>query len=260
MARDRISRRDTFALVGAGAMIASAADAQASVSTGHGRTYVVCHGAWTGGWGWKKMRPLLHRPPQSQLFTPTYTGLGERAHLASPEISLETHVADILGVLETEDLTDVTLIAHSYGGMVGTGVADRARNRIRRLIYIDAFVPESGQSVYAITGQEPPSDWRIPPRPISPDTAAADVAWMKSRMSAQPEKTLSTPLTFAEAGMPPRAYIKCKRAGPNEPFGPIYKKAKARGWPTTEIDSSHSAQVNAPEVLAKLIDEMVLRT
>src|SRR5665213_1696233 len=109
-------------------------------------TFVVAHGAWSAGWAWKKMHPPMaargHR-----LITPTFTGLGERGHLARPDIDLETHIADILGVLAFEDLTHMSLIGHSYGGMVATGVADRARARIARLIYIDAFAPADGDSV-----------------------------------------------------------------------------------------------------------------
>src|SRR4029077_6390329 len=100
-------------------------------------TFVVAHGAWGAGWVWKKMHPLMaargHR-----LITPTYTGLGERSHLANPAIDLDTHISDIVTVLDCEDLTGLMLIGHSDGGMVATGVADRARNRIAKLIYIDA--------------------------------------------------------------------------------------------------------------------------
>jgi len=107
-------------------------------------TFLVCHGAWSAGWAWKKMHPLMaargHR-----LVTPSYTGLGEREHLASPSIDLETHIEDILNVIHYEDLREVVLIGHSYGGMVATGVADRAREAIAQLIYLDAFVPEDGQ-------------------------------------------------------------------------------------------------------------------
>ena len=99
-----------------------------------GATFLVCHGAWSAGWAWKKMHPLMaargHR-----LVTPTYTGLGERAHLASPSIDLETHIQDVLNVIKYEDLRDIVLVGHSYGGMVATGVADRARDRINQLIY-----------------------------------------------------------------------------------------------------------------------------
>ena len=92
-------------------------------------TIVVCHGAWSAGWAWKKVRPLL-RAAGHDIFTPTYTGLGERAHQVSRAINLDMHIADVLGVLDCEDLRDVVLLGHSYGGMVATGVADRAAERI----------------------------------------------------------------------------------------------------------------------------------
>src|ERR1043165_9323734 len=90
-------------------------------------TFLVAHGAWSAGWAWKKMRPLM-RAAGHDFWTPTYTGLGERAHLANPDVGLETHIQDVIAVLEAEDLRDVYLIGHSYGGMVATGVADRARS------------------------------------------------------------------------------------------------------------------------------------
>ena len=111
-----------------------------------GPIFLVCHGAWSAGWAWKKMHPLMAASGH-RLVTPTYTGLGERAHLANPSIDLETHIEDILNVIKYEDLRDIVLVGHSYGGMVATGVADRARDRISQLIYIDAFVPEDGQSL-----------------------------------------------------------------------------------------------------------------
>ena len=110
-------------------------------------TFLICHGAWSAGWAWKKVRPLL-RAAGHEVFTPTYTGLGERAHLVSRTVTLDTHIADVLGVIECEDLSDIVLVGHSYGGMVATGVADRARERIAKLVYLDAFVPENGQSLF----------------------------------------------------------------------------------------------------------------
>jgi pimeloyl-ACP methyl ester carboxylesterase len=112
-------------------------------------------GAWSAGWAWKKMHPLMSARGH-RLVTPTYTGLGERGHLARPDIDLDTHIADVIGVLEFEDLTEVNLIGHSYGGMVATGVADRARSRTAQLIYLDAFAPSDGDSVYDL----PPPDTR----------------------------------------------------------------------------------------------------
>ncbi len=102
------------------------------------------HGAWHGGWCWRFVRPLL---AEHQVFAPSLTGLGERKHLARPEVDLDTHIADVVNLLEMEDLRDVVLVGHSYGGMVVTGAADRARSRIRRLVYLDAFVPENGKCV-----------------------------------------------------------------------------------------------------------------
>ena len=112
-------------------------------------TFLVVHGAWAGGWFWKKMRPLL-RKQGHELVTPTCTGIGERSHLAQPDVGLETHITDILNVLEFEDLTDVILVGHSYGGMVATGVADRAPDRISQVVYLDAFVPQDGESLLAL--------------------------------------------------------------------------------------------------------------
>ena len=110
------------------------------------KTFLLCHGAWSGGWAWKKMHPLMAQAGH-RLMTPTYTGLGERAHLANPAIDLDTHIQDILNVIKYEDLRDIVLLGHSYGGMVATGVADRARERVSQLIYLDAFVPRDGQSL-----------------------------------------------------------------------------------------------------------------
>ena len=118
-------------------------------------TFVVAHGAWSAGWAWKKMH-LLMRALGHTLITPTYTGIGERSHLAHAGIDLDTHITDILNVLEFEDLRDVILIGHSYGGMVATGVADRAVERIARLVYLDAFVPRHGDSLLSLTSADNP--------------------------------------------------------------------------------------------------------
>jgi pimeloyl-ACP methyl ester carboxylesterase len=137
-------------------------------------TILLAHGAWSAAWAWKKMRPLMARSGHA-FFTPSYTGLGERAHLANPTIDLDTHIEDVLSVLRFEDLHDVVLLGHSYGGMVATGVADRARERIAHVIYLDAFVPKDGQSLFDLV-PEPQSrgqrasaaagdGWRVQPNP-----------------------------------------------------------------------------------------------
>ena len=159
-------------------------------------TFLIAHGAWSAAWGWKKMRPLLQARGHA-LYTPTYTGLGERAHLASREVGLETHIADVLGTLEFEDLRDVVLVGHSYGGMVATGVADRARARLRRLVYLDAFVPRDGQSLLDLlpadvrermreAARTAGDGWRVPPNPVPPDTSETDLAWLMPRRVMHP--------------------------------------------------------------------------
>src|SRR6185437_14238657 len=117
--------------------------------TGEGgmATIVLAHGAWSAAWAWKKMRPLF-RAAGDEFFSPSYTGLGQRAHLAGPDIDLSTHIQDVVSVLEFENLKDVVLLGHSYGGMVATGVADKARERIAKVIYLDAFAPKDGQSLF----------------------------------------------------------------------------------------------------------------
>jgi pimeloyl-ACP methyl ester carboxylesterase len=253
MKRRQMTRRNALA-AGAVSVAAgfAAQPAVAQVSKSETTTYLVCHGGWSAGWAWKKMRPLLHRPPRSVLFTPTYTGVGERAHLATPAVGLETHIRDVLGVIEMEDLSDVTLIAHSYGGMVATGVADRARDRVRRLIYLDAFVPENGKSQYEMIGRTvgPDTPWQVPARPVPPDTSEEDRRWIDAHRSLQPLASFTTPLQLSGKDLPPRSYIRCTRTPPDDPQKSSALKAQANGWPYIEIDASHSPHITAPELLA----------
>jgi pimeloyl-ACP methyl ester carboxylesterase len=234
-----------------------------------GATFLVCHGAWSAGWAWKKMHPLMaargHR-----LVTPTCTGLGERAHLANPSIDLETHIQDILNVIKYEDLREIVLIGHSYGGMVATGVADRARDSIAQLIYLDAFVPGDGQSLLDLNEPARPrmqelakagGGWRVPPNPTPPDTPQADLEWLAARRVDMPIKCFQMPLKL-HGGMPalPRSYIYATRITPADTFGPFAKRAKSeQGWNYYEIDASHSPHVTTPEELMKLLERIVAK-
>src|SRR5438445_13579590 len=116
-------------------------------------TIVLVHGAW-GGASWERFVAPRLRAAGHLVFAPTLTGLGDRSHLSSPEVDLATHVQDVANVLFYEDLTDAILAGHSYGGMVVTGVAGRMPERLRRLVYLDAFVPEDGQSLFDLVGAE----------------------------------------------------------------------------------------------------------
>ena len=224
-------------------------------------TFIVAHGAWSAGWAWKKMRPLL-RERGHEIFTPTYTGLGERSHLVRADIDLETHIADVLGVLHCEDLRGVVLIGHSYGGMVATGVADRAAERIARLVYLDAFVPRDGQSLNDLRpGQAPhPAagsvQWLIEPNPLPPDTPAEDVAWIMPRRMPHPRKCFEQRLRLSGAvERLPRTYIYCTRPAPGDGFRPFAQRARSEsGWQYLEIDSSHNPHITVPQALARLLE------
>ena len=148
-------------------------------------TFVAVHGAWSAGWAWHRFHPLMAKWGH-RLLTPTCTGLGERGHLISPWVGLSTHIEDVCRVLEFEDLRDIVLVGHSYGGMVVTGVLDKMPERIRHLVYLDALLPESGEAALDVLPAEHGRaidklvetqgyGWLIPPPPLPPDTPAWDV-------------------------------------------------------------------------------------
>jgi pimeloyl-ACP methyl ester carboxylesterase len=228
-------------------------------------TFVVAHGAWSSGWAWKKMRPLM-RAAGHEFLTPSYTGLGEREHLAGPEIALSTHIADLVNVFEFEDLTGVILVGHSFGGMVATGVADRVRRRVDRLIYVDAFVPAAGQCLFDLV---PPDarramrercsngdGWRVPPQDLPPDTSHADRAWAAPRRRPHPIAAFEEPIVLSGKPLPPRSYVYCSRAGQGDVFGPFAAMARREGWPCAEIDASHNPHITAPDSLLTLLERL----
>ena len=229
-------------------------------------TFMVAHGAWSAGWAWKKMRPLL-RERGHELLTPTYTGLGERVHLALLNVDLDWHIQDVCAVLTMEDLRDVILVGHSYGGMVATGVADREAGRIARLVYLDAFVPRDGQSVFDLhpaevrermrtAAQRDGEGWLVPPNPPPPDTPAVDLAWMAPRRLPHPLKTFEQPIRLSGAAERlPRTYIYCTRPGPGDGFRQFAERARTEaGWQYREIESSHNPHSTAPDELAAILD------
>jgi pimeloyl-ACP methyl ester carboxylesterase len=229
-------------------------------------TFVVAHGAWSAAWAWKKVRPML-RARGHEIFTPTYTGLGERSHHATPTIGLHTHVEDVLAVLTYEDLSDVILVGHSYGGMVATVLADRAPARLRHVVYLDAFVPRDGQALLDLVPPDVAArmregvrtlgeGWRVPANPLPSDTSEADAAWIMPRRVMQPLATFEEKAHLTGAGARlPRTYIYCTRLGPIDIFGPFAARAKQEpGWRYVEMDASHSPNVTAPEALTAVLD------
>lgn len=233
--------------------------------------FLVTHGAWSAGFVWKKMHPLLAAMGH-ELYTPSHTGLGDRLHLANPNIDLESHITDISSVLFHEDLHDVYLIGHSYGGMVARGVADRVAERLKHVIFLDAFVPKDGDSMLSLatpaqrerwlkSAKEEGEGWRVSPNPLPPDTSAEDVAWITPRRHPQPLRTITQPINLGNRALRlPQSFIYCTKIAPGDMFGPFARAAKAdTSWRYFEIDASHSPHVTAPEVLARVLNEITSR-
>lgn len=232
-------------------------------------TIVLAHGAWSAAWAWKKMRPLFAAAGHT-FYSPTYTGLGERAHLSRPDVDLSTHVQDVLNVIEFEDLKDVVLLGHSYGGMVATGVADKARGRIQRVVYIDAFAPKAGQSLFDLLGPKGEANmragaakdgdgWLLPINPMPADTAPEDAAWASPRRRKQPIKTFEEKIKLgSKEAFPPRHYIYALKSGPGDVFRQFGERAKGEaGWKYYEIDASHNPHITCPDILMKLLTDIM---
>lgn len=227
-------------------------------------TYVLVHGAWHGGWCWAKVARLL-RDAGNEVYTPTLTGLGERAHLARPEIDLDTHIQDVVAVLETEELRQVTLVGHSYGGMVISGVAGKTSGRIGHLVYLDAFVPAAGKSLLDYVGDRAPhmreavaahgEGWKLPSFP--PErfgvTSQRDTEWLNKHLVPQPFKTFEQPLSVAGGEKLKRTYVYCAKPA----MGAFDQFAEAlrddRKWTFHELKTGHDAMVTNPGDVAKIL-------
>jgi pimeloyl-ACP methyl ester carboxylesterase len=190
----------------------------------------------------------------------TLTGLGDRTHLAGPSVNLTTHVADVAAMLDMEDLTEVVLVGHSYGGMVITGAAERAWRRIRRLVYLDALVPQHGQSAFDLNSaqfrerleQDAAANGGgfAPIAGILGITDTNDLEWVSARLRPQPIGTFRQPVDApAFAARLPRTYIYCTQFG----FKDTAERCRQAGWPVLAIDSGHDAMVTHPRQLADLL-------
>lgn len=227
--------------------------------------FVLVHGAWQGAWCWRRVLPGLWRAGH-RAFAVTLTGVGERAHLLSPSIRLQTHVDDVVAVIEAEELNGFVLAGHSYGGMVITGVADRLADRVGHLVYVDAVVPAQGESwssghpeptrearraQIARTGTIPPAD------PSAFGLTGDDAAWVQRRQTPQPGGVYDDPLQFDEARIArlPRTYLAC-----TEPLLPTVATMHARvrsapGWRVHTLATGHDPMISAPEAtLQRLLD------
>lgn len=183
--------------------------------------FLLVHGAWQGAWCWRHVTAALVRAGH-RAHAVTLTGLGERAHLLSPAISLETHIQDVIGALEAEELDDAMLAVHSYAGMLGTAVADRLPGRLRHLVYVDAVVPRPGESwsstharatreARLAAAQASPTHSFPPADPAVFGLSDADHAWVQRHQTPHPAGTYQAPLDFdpVRVAAVPRTFINC---------------------------------------------------
>ena len=219
-------------------------------------TIVIVHGAWGGAWAFKKVEASL-RDKGFQVYRPQLTGQGDRVHLARPDIGLNTHIEDVVNTILYEDLHDIILVGHSYGGMVISGVADRVPDRIKRLVYLDAMVPNDGDSVSSmIRGggdfikQMTKGDYIVP-------------SWVKPEQPPphdvpQSLKTFTDPIVLKNdaARKLPATYILTVEKGKeakDDDFFAQSQRAKERGWTMLQLTSDHNPQWSAPEALVEML-------
>lgn len=228
------------------------------------RTYVLVHGAWGGGWAFRTVDSMLTAAGH-RVYRPTLTGLGERVHLGTPDVGLGTHVTDIVNVLLFENLRDVILVGHSYGGMVVTGVADRAPDRIRHLVLIDALVPEDGESL--LTASRGTKLEGFARRSVDSAQGGFIVpTWATARSPRptdvrQPVRTFTEPVSFRNpaARRLPGTYILTVdpgRAEADDDFAAFGGRAKSRGWTYRVLRANHVPERSAPKELTALLRQV----
>ncbi|WP_333863581.1 alpha/beta hydrolase [Sphingobacterium sp.] len=233
-------------------------------------TYVLVHGAWHGGWCWQDVAQRL-TDAHYRVYAPTLTGLGERRHLIEPSTDIDTHIQDIVNLIEMEDLHDVYLVGHSYAGAVIAGVADRIPSRLHKLIFLDAMIVENGQSPISL---QPKAVQELQLKNIQRKenfapfdvalfgvTAPSMVSWVKERLSPQPFGTFAQPLHLKHQygnGLP-LVYIAC-----TDPQLPIMKEMSQKvradqklSWQYREIATGHDAMLTEPKKLADMLMELV---
>jgi pimeloyl-ACP methyl ester carboxylesterase len=237
-------------------------------------TFMLVHGGWVGGWYWQKVIPFLEAAGH-EVYAPTLTGLAERASELSPEVGLETHIQDIVGLLVEKDLHGVILVGHSYSAMVITGVVDAVPERIAHLVYLDTFVPRDGEAMADIfpmmirllrrQAQAHGDGWRIASRGTYGVTTEPDRSWMLSKLTPQPLKTYEQPLHLKNSAIvstKPRTHIDCTGSGfffllMRHLLAPRALPPTEAGWCLRQLPTGHMAMITMPRELADVLLEVV---
>jgi pimeloyl-ACP methyl ester carboxylesterase len=237
--------------------------------------FVLLHGGRHGGWCWRRVARLL-RTAGHGVYTPTLTGSGERAHLLSPDIGLDTHIRDLVAVFEYEDITDAVLVGHSYGGMVVSGAMAEIWQRVRHLVYLDGHLPHTGESVLDMLGpirsarmasvaSQDGDGWYIPPTDASHYgvTDREDAAWINQRLTAQPFKTYQDEVGSTERAWNHAAtFIQC---APSSLEPHVLDRARERHANAPELfeyrvlEATHDAMVTAAPAVAELLLDVASR-
>jgi len=220
-------------------------------------SYVLVHGATGGGWDWKAVDNALSKN-QHIVYRPTLTGLGEKAHLASAEVSLSTHIDDIVNLILFENLQQVVLVGHSYGGMVITGVMDRIPERLSHVIFLDAAVPADGMSAIDVYGPLPPNS--------TVKNGLIYFSWINEqapypRDVPQPHKTFTEAVSFKNPkaqGLPASfvAFVSEEERMKRRKSDVSWQRAEQRGWAIYTLDSDHNAQRSRPKALAEMLESI----
>jgi pimeloyl-ACP methyl ester carboxylesterase len=229
-------------------------------------TFVLVHGAWHGSWCWKRVRRALQSGGH-EVFTPTLTGVGERAHLLSPRVDLKTHVEDVANLIQYEELYDVILCGHSYAGCVVAGVIAQLPHRLHAVVYLDAFVPADGQSLHDTL----PADqrelqvelaknvgdgWRVPPIPAEVfNVNLPDRAWVDAQCTPQPLATFQQGVVRRDLPAARSTYI-FAAGWDGSPFGQFRDHAAANGWHTVDMPCGHDVMLDRPEELTRALLEV----
>ncbi len=262
-----VSRRLVVGVMTAGATIAlgrTIDSAQAQTQT-QPKTFLLVHGAWHGGWCWRRVCDQLEKKGH-KVFAPTLTGLGERSHLLDPKINLATHITDIVNVIKWEGLSDIVLVGHSYGGMVVSGVAEQMQERIGSFVFLDAFVPENGDSLASLTPRRKVYEEAVQKGETStkPVPAAAfqvnekDRSWVDLMCTPHPILTLTDAITLTGARdrIAKRSYIRATGFA-NPAFDAARDKLKAAGgWRTYDTPCGHDVMVDMPDRLTEILVEV----
>ena len=237
---------------------------------------VIVHGAFGGGWEWTPVAEAL-RFGGIRVFTPTLSGLGDRYHLDPASVGMATHVADIVGVLEMEDLRDVTMCAASYGGMPVTAAAARLEDRLARLVYLDALVPRDGEAVVDLlpgrAGEDIRDGWRehgpahrVPvPELVLPPVGSAPESVRRSyvdRLRPQPVRTFVEPARVVDNAVP-TTFVRCVAstlAAEEDPITAMAARARARGWDYRELEAGHDPHLSNPTEVVALLREVAAQS